>query len=426
MSDNLVGCWKDLEQMWRRLIVGVIILVVAAYGLGTAGIYYTLMSQRVAAVWDFYPLWFGARVLLLERRDPYDPQVTLDIQQALYGHPALPSEDRSAFYYPLPMVLLVTPFALLPYPLGAAAWLCLLLFAVVGAVGATLWGVAWRAPPLGAAALVLWTLALFPVVWSVLLGRVAVLLLLPMSLGLAAVLHKRDRLAGVCLALSKLKPQLTCLLLPMIGVWAIVHRRWRLLVAFLSTIVALGMVSLLLLPEWPARFATSAGAYATAHPFAALLQVLLEGWLGLQVSWLWVAVGIPLLGGCLAFWLRAQEEPRHLAQVAGATLVVSALVIPHVGMVNQLILLWPALLVASRLWLRSGWRRVMAVGLLVAMVTVPWAFAATMTITPGVHRHEVEHQTLAPFLPLLLGSALGIQRYFERWTGGGDKGSQGV
>ena len=403
--------------MKGRSVVWVFALILTAYILGTVGIYRALMSQRVAAVWDFFQLWYSARTLLLEHRTPYDPQVTLEMQQALYGRPALSSEGRPAFYYPLPVVLLVAPFALLPYPLAAAAWLCLLLFVVLGTVGAILWGMTWRISPLGMVALVLWALTLFPVLWSVLLGQVAVLLLLPLNLGLAALLHKHDGLAGVCLAFSALKPPLVYLLLPLLGIWAIVNRRWRLLVAFTITLVALGAVSWLLLPTWPVRFVASVSTYAAVSPFAAPLQVLLEGWLGLQVSWLWILIGMLLLIGCLVLWLRAPEEPLYIAWAVGMTLIVSALVVPRIGMINQLTLLWPALVVAKQLWLRRGWGRVTAVVFLAAMVAVPWAFATAITIPPGAQRYEVEHQALAPFLPVLSGSVLVAQRYFGRRTG---------
>ena len=391
--------------MERRSAVWIVVLVAVAYVLGTVGIYRALMIGRTATVWDFYQLWYGARALLFEHRDPYDPQVTLEMQQALYGRPALTSEGQPAFYYPMPVLLLVVPFALVPYPLAAAAWLCSLLFALTAAVGVALWGLRWRASPYGRTALVLWALALFPVLWSVLLGQVAALLLLPLNAGLAALLHKRDRLAGAFLALSALKPQLVCLLLPAVGVWALLNRRWHLLGTFVATLIALSGVSWLLLPAWPARFLDSVTHYATISPFAAPLRILFEGWLGLSVRWLWIGVGIVLLGGCLAVWLRTREEPARVAWAASATLIVSALVIPRIGMINQLNLLWPALMVVHRMWFRRGWWGIASVVLLVVMVVIPWVVAATIEIPPGAFRYEVEHQALAPFLPMLLGGA---------------------
>lgn len=335
-------------QMERRSLIWIIVLVLVAYIMGTVGVYRALMIGRTATVWDFYRLWYGARVLLLEHRDPYDPQATLEMQQALYGRPALISEGQPAFYYPMPVLLLVAPFALLPYPLAASAWLCLLLFAVAAAVGVALWGLRWCVSPLGMAVLVLWALILFPVLWSVLLGQIAALLLLPLNVGLAALLHKRDGLAGVCLALTALKPQMVCLLLPMLVVWALFNRCWYLLGALVATLLALGGVSWLLLPVWPAHFLASVTRCATVSPFAAPLQILLEGWLGLPVRWLWIGVGIVLLGGCLAVWLLPQEGTKHIAWAASVTLIVSALIVPRIGMINQLNLLRPALTLVRR------------------------------------------------------------------------------
>jgi hypothetical protein len=416
---------KGIEEVKRRSVIWVIVLVLTAYVLGTVGIFRALMSRRIATVWDFYQLWYSARTLLLEHRDPYDPQVTLEMQQALYGRPALVSEGQPAFYYPVPVLLLVAPFALVPYPLAASAWLCLLLFAVTGAVGVVLWGLKWRAPTPGATVLVLWTLVLFPVLWSVILGQVAVLLLLPLNAGLAALLHKRDRLAGVCLAFSTFKPPLVYLLLPLLGVWALANRRWRYLVVFVGALTAWGVASWLLLPAWPARFLASVINYATISPFAAPLQILFEDWLGLPVRWLWTGVGILLVSGCLVLWLLARDESQQLAWATGATLIVSALIIPCVGLINQLILLWPALMVVKSLWFRRGWERIMSVAVLVAMVVVPWIVAAVIRIPPGVHRYEAEHAALAPFLPLLLGSAI-LVRWAMLWHTGGSRTDSGL
>ena len=36
---------------------------------------------------DFYQVWLGAREWLHERRDPYSPEMTRDIQIGLYGRP---------------------------------------------------------------------------------------------------------------------------------------------------------------------------------------------------------------------------------------------------------------------------------------------------------------------------------------------------
>ncbi|MBN1955650.1 MAG: DUF2029 domain-containing protein [Anaerolineae bacterium] len=403
--------------MSRRSLAWIVAILVAAYLIGAAGIYAVLMSDRVVAIWDFYQLWYSARVLL-EGRDPYDAQVALEMQQALYGRPALPSEGRPDFYYPLPLLLLVLPLSALPYPVAAAAWLSLLLFAAAGAVGATLWGLQWRAPAPTMGGLVLWALALFPVLWSLLLGQVSVLLLFFLCAGLAALLRQRDGLAGPCLALTALKPQLVYLLLPLLGLWAVVNRRWRFLLSGAATAIGLTAVAALFLPPWPVLFWRKVTTYAAISPFAAPLQVLCEQWLGLPASWPWVLAAL-LLGLCLALWLRTGVDPRRLARAAGVTLVVSALTIPRIGMINQLTLLWPVLVVLKEFWRQRRWGRIAALAVSAAMLVVPWAIAATVAVPADAHRYEVEHQAMAPLLPLLLGAAFATLWATSRRHGAG-------
>ena len=87
--------------------------VVVVYLLMVYGTYQTFTS-RVPSGNDFYPRWHGTRAVLLEGRDPYSREVTLEIQEAIYGRPARESEDQVAFAYPLYISLLILPFALLP------------------------------------------------------------------------------------------------------------------------------------------------------------------------------------------------------------------------------------------------------------------------------------------------------------------------
>src|SRR6266496_5933555 len=39
-----------------------------------------------AQMGDLYPRWVGAREILLNRRNPYSPEVSHEIQMAYYGH----------------------------------------------------------------------------------------------------------------------------------------------------------------------------------------------------------------------------------------------------------------------------------------------------------------------------------------------------
>src|SRR5207245_6893020 len=69
---------------------------------------------------DLYPRWLGARELLLRGRNPYSPEVTIEIQQGYYGRPLEASrpydpKDQQGFVYPVYVVLLLAPLIGLPF-----------------------------------------------------------------------------------------------------------------------------------------------------------------------------------------------------------------------------------------------------------------------------------------------------------------------
>src|ERR1700686_1530177 len=69
---------------------------------------------------DLYPRWLGARELLLHHRDPYNDDVTRDIQAGYYGRPLDPPrgedpKDRQGFAYPVYVVFLLAPTITLPF-----------------------------------------------------------------------------------------------------------------------------------------------------------------------------------------------------------------------------------------------------------------------------------------------------------------------
>lgn len=72
---------------------------------------YSLFTSQIPSGNDFYSRWRGTRALLLEGKDPYSEEVTLEIQKGMFGRPARGDEDRVAFAYPLYVSLFILPLA---------------------------------------------------------------------------------------------------------------------------------------------------------------------------------------------------------------------------------------------------------------------------------------------------------------------------
>ncbi|MEJ2211761.1 MAG: hypothetical protein P8129_22375, partial [Anaerolineae bacterium] len=90
----------------QRILLALGIIIVCALGVYATKVTYT---SRYPGANDFYSRWVGGCTLLREGLNPYSDEVTLRIQQGMYGRPALPDEDQVAFAYPLYSLLFFFP-----------------------------------------------------------------------------------------------------------------------------------------------------------------------------------------------------------------------------------------------------------------------------------------------------------------------------
>ena len=220
-------------------LIALIALIVVLFCVSTGAIYFISTSRYHFVVWDFHQLWSGARAFILRGENPYSDAVTLRIQTELYGRPARPDENAAGFFYPLYAVYLIMPVALMPYPLAEAAWFSTLEMALLAGVLATAGALGWKLRPLALATLVVAVAALYPVTWAFILGQISLLVFAAMALALWVARERRDVLAGVLLALSTVKPQMVFLFAPALLIWAMARGRWRIVAAFIATLVIL-------------------------------------------------------------------------------------------------------------------------------------------------------------------------------------------
>jgi len=194
----------------------------------------------------------GAKSWLLDGLSPYDPEVSLRSQEVIYGRPAKPEEgeDIAHFVYPLPAMIFFGPFGLLPYNEARTIWMTILeiCLPLLTWVGLRIAG--WKPPYF-----LLVLLLVFSVIWyhgtrAVILGQFAIIEALLLAGGLLAIKQEHDVWAGIFLALSISKPQMSFLLLPFVIIWAISKRRWILVLSTIGGIVVLIGIFTLLMPGW--------------------------------------------------------------------------------------------------------------------------------------------------------------------------------
>ena len=368
---------------------------------------YLLLTSRIPSGNDFYPRWMGTRALLMEGRDPYSAEVTLEIQRGVYGRPAEENEDQVAFAYPLYVSFLVLAFALLPYPLAQAFWSSALILITLGTLIVILRTLDWRPSPMGLIGLALWTVLFYPTARSVIVGQISIVVLAFIALALWALKRGHWVLAGCLLALSTVKPQLVFLIVPFLLLMTIRRRDYRCVVAFLCVMALLLAITSTVLPGWIRPFIsglTSYHSYTSIYrggtsPIGYMVNALLPASLSGVVT---LAVSLGLLAW-LTYACYAAFTGRLRPSTTFSLAVVATLLLPgETGTTNQVLLLLPILYFLAEPRIARSVRTALACFLLAA----PWAlFLLTFAQRNG------EHAVVSVPLPLIV---LGLLWWGER------------
>ena len=386
-------------------VLGVVLL-----GAYTWAFHEFIVTGPVDAIaMDFYARYEPTRLYLTEGLNPYSDEATQIVHRGIYGDDHVKLEPQHAFFYPMYTMLIIAPYTLLPaFSWAQAAWQVTLQVLLIASLLLTLDFLNWR-PRLQVIILLgLWTFVLFPVTHSLVLGQFSVVTFFLTMLAIWLLFHgepsaRRDVLAGACLALSTIKPQMQFLIIPLLVLWALKARRWHFIASAALTLGALLGVSFLLMPtwlgDWFAQMQTYSSFALTQPP---VLQLLTHEFIRLGDGALW-ALRVLLAGWLLVEWwllLRGDDE-RRLGWVLALTLVITHLLAPRTGTYQYAVFLFALLPVLQRL--EAAHPLAMLGAMVVLFVGDWWLMLATRTGT------EISSITLIP-LPLVTLVLLALVR----------------
>jgi hypothetical protein len=362
----------------RNILLALGLVILFALGVYATQVFFT--SRRPGAN-DFYSRWVGGCALLREGLNPYSEEVTLRIQQGMYGRPAGPDEDQVAFAYPLYSLLFFFPLcATEDYALVQAAWLWLLLIALLAATALWMQIIRWRPQRWLWLLALLWTVLMYHSFRALILGQFAVWVLLALVAALWALQRGHDGWAGLLLALSTVKPQLVYLAIPWILLWAAGQRRWRLWIGFLVSMAGLVLGAMLLVPTWIPDFVRQATAYPDYTVYGSLAWIVVRQWLGLGPTVEYLVMGLLILGALILAWRLWRAGFRHMLWLLGLLLLLTNLVTPRIATTNYLLLIPYALWGMRQMQIRwPTWGTWAAVGFLGVSFVGLWVlFFATL------------------------------------------------
>lgn len=232
---------------------------------------------------DFYQIWLSARQWFRHGIDPYGPEMTREIQIGLYGRPLDPMRatdpiDARRFPYPLFTDLIFWPATTFSFPAVRIAVVCGLILLTLASVPLWLRALGLQIDATWLALIALLTISSYPVLEGLYAAQIglAVAFLLPLSL----VMLKRGRywMAGLLLALTTMKPQVTALPILFLLIWSVHEwrRRGRFLIGFFLTLSLLVGSATIAQPHWISSWMGNVFAYHhyTAAPL--VTQVLTE------------------------------------------------------------------------------------------------------------------------------------------------------
>lgn len=265
------------KRSWKTLLAFGSLIIIALFLLTYGN--YQLAKQSPGGV-DFLYRWLPTRSLLFEGNpDIYSEATTLQNQVFRYGRPALAGEVPCLFAYPFYVIGLYLPFALIEdFSLARSLWMTLLEMSHILIVLLTLHLAGYK--PRRGTLLLLIIFSLFTSYLAQSLGNgnpssLAVLLIM---LSLLFIRNGQDRLAGIALAFSTIKPQLVILVFILICLWALSQRRWLIILYAFMTVVLLLAVSFIIQPTWFAGFLKQITLYqdvASPHTPEAILRLFI-------------------------------------------------------------------------------------------------------------------------------------------------------
>jgi hypothetical protein len=386
--------------MTRAKKNGIIIVALALLFLLSVYATHQLFTSVAPGANDFYPRWKGAQLFWLEGIDPYSDFASETIQIGVYGRLANPDEDQLLFVYPFYTAFLLLPLVWVPlaYSWIQAIWLVTVQFSLIASMFLCLRLIEWRMPSWLLGLTLLWTVVFYNSTRTIILGQFTALIFLWLVISLLALKQGRYGLAGVFLAFTTIKPQMTFLVIPALFIWAVGQRRWRFMYGFVATMAVLAAASFLLLPNWLNGFIEQVLYYPDYTVTPPPLWVITGHYfpeLGKPAEW---GLSILLMLYLLYQWRRLptlQADSDHFLILLGLTMVISNMIVVRTATTNYVVLYIPLFWGLKQIALRRPDGNLFIVAFYVLSTISMWVlFLATI-------QGDFEHPVM--YLPLPIG-----------------------
>jgi hypothetical protein len=332
---------QGVALRWRWAFIT---LLLAGVLIGQSWATYRVYTSRFPGANDFISRWSNGCALIWNGENPYSDQATLRTQILMYGRPARPGEDLAAYSYPLYALYFFWPLCFVPsYSLVQAIWMTLMLYAIVAGTVLMMRVAGWQPPAWLWGFSLVWTVITYPHARAVILGQMTTVVFVAVGLTLMAVQRRAYFWAGVALAISTVKPQVSFLIVPWLLWWSAWHKRWRLWEGFVTAMALMVGIGLLLVPTWPADFMRQVLNYDTvsATSYHSIIWIVVRHLWGLGPGIEVIVTGLFIIYLFLEWWWNRWTTGEMMLWVAGLTLNLSNFISYRVATTSYTLLLLP-------------------------------------------------------------------------------------
>jgi len=359
---------------------------------------------------DFLVHYIGTRSYLFDGLSPYSDEVATQIQIAAYGHPAQGNEHELRVAYPLYSIILFAPFSLIGnYQFARAVWMTVLELALIAMTFVSFELFEWKPKLWIQASLLLFSMTWYHAVRGVINGNAVILLALALASILLLIRNGREKIAGVLLAFTTVKPHLVVLVIPLILVWSIYNKRWQLILWTIGSLVGLSMIGLILIPDWIMQNLWEILKYPAYNPAGTLAAALGEWLPGIETQLKWgIGIGLGLIF-IYEGWLARKGGFHHLVWAV----LVSITITQWIGIQTDpgnFILLFPVLMLLlaeiNQKWEGRGEMAVIVI--LIVLLIGLWILFITT-----IQRTYQPVQGSVMFIPLPAFCLVGL--YWIKW-----------
>lgn len=336
---------------------------------------------------DFYPIWLASREWMIHGREPYSQEMTQAIQSGLFGrpldpnHPGDPPPDYRVLAYPAFVLILAAPLAALPFPVTRLLLAVLLPLATGTSIVLWVRALRFKAGASLLALLVVLTLSSYAGLEALFAEQPGLVVSFLLAASLFALTRGARMTAGLLLALTLIKPQMTALVVLYLLLWSLAkwRERSRFLFAFSGGAAALCLCGLLVSPHWLSQWLHVVLGYK-AYSTPALTIDLLGHSLGIAAMVCLLTVAL-----ALAWRMRnaAATSAEFLLTVSFLLAVTAVALLPGHAVYDHVILL-PGIILILRFRREVTSSKGLRVVLILAAAALFWQWLAALAIV-GLH-----------------------------------------